>query len=245
MLFMFPMPPRPLLRSAFPTLAGVLSLTVLAQPVLAQQVQLRCDGTLLETQGSAEQKRSIQRLRFSLGVEAQAPTADAALGALQQRLAAVRTALQHLEVGELEVTSPSTFSRPAERGRAAVTSASLRVSGVVVPARLQALVREVGGLEGVRLEPVTPQADAGADAAVRRQLLRAAYQDALAQAREMVEAMGLAGVPLPLQVQIQSGFRPVPLARMAMEASAAPPFDPGELPDPVDRLELTARFCVR
>ncbi|MGB5133569.1 MAG: SIMPL domain-containing protein [Prochlorococcaceae cyanobacterium] len=236
---------RPPSRSALLALAGLLGIASPVSPVLGQQVQLRCDGTLLEAQGSAELKRGIQRLGFSLGLEAEAGTADEALGALQQRLAAVRSALQRLEVQDLEVTSPATYTRPAERGRPALTSASLRMGGVIAPARLQSLVREVGGLPGVRLAPVTPQADASADAAVRRQLLRAAYQDALAQAREMVQAMGLGGAPVPLQVQIQSGFRPVPLARAALEASAAPPFDPAELPDPVDRLELMARFCVR
>ncbi|MCP9928357.1 SIMPL domain-containing protein [Cyanobium sp. CH-040] len=232
-------------RSALFILTALLGSAAPLSPALAQQVQLRCDGTLLEAQGSAELKRDIQRLGFSLGLEAEAGTADEALGALQQRLAAVRSTLQRLAVQDLEVTSPATYTRPAQRGRPALTSASLRVSGVVAPARLQSLVREVGGLPGVRLAPVTPQADASADPAVRRQLLRAAYQDALAQAREMVQAMGLGGAPVPLQVQIQSGFRPVPLARAALDAAAAPPFDPAELPDPVDRLELMARFCVR
>jgi uncharacterized protein YggE len=213
-------------------------------PAGAQEVQLRCDGTLLEAQGSAEQKRPIRILRLSLALEADGPDADEALGLLQRRLAAVRAALQNLQVRELAVSSPSTYARPAERGRAAVTRASLRVSGEILPARLQELVRQVGGLPGVRLAPVTAVADTTADAAVRRQLLRAAYGDALAQAREMAEAIGV-GEPAPLQVQIQAGFRPVPLAAVNRDAAAVPPFDPEELPEPTDRLQLTARFCAR
>ncbi|MEX1315851.1 MAG: SIMPL domain-containing protein [Synechococcaceae cyanobacterium] len=213
-------------------------------PAVAQDVQLRCDGTLLEAQGSAEQRRPIQRLRLSLALEAEAASTDEALGLLQQRLAAVRSALQRLDVQELDVTSPSTFMRPEERGRAPRAYASLRVSGELQPARFQALVREVGGLAGVRLAPVSAVADDADVAVVRRQLLRAAYQDALAQAREMAEVIGV-GNPAPLQVQIQSPFRPVPLAAAQRDVAAAPSFDPDELPQPIDRLQLLARFCAR
>ncbi len=213
-------------------------------PLAAQQVQLRCDGTLLQAQGNAEQKRPIQGLRFSLAVEGEGASTDAALGQLQQRLAAVRSALQRLDVQELDVSSPSSSMRPAERGRPALGRASLRVSGGLRPERLQALVREVGGLPGVRLAPVSAEADASGAAAVRRELLRAAYRDALAQAREMAEAIGL-GNPAPLQVQIQSAFRPVPMAAAARDGQSVPDFDPGELPQPIDRLQLTAQFCAR
>ncbi|MEO1002355.1 MAG: SIMPL domain-containing protein [Cyanobacteria bacterium J06638_7] len=213
-------------------------------PLAAQQVQLRCDGTLLEAQGSAEQKRAIERLRFALALEAEGASSDEALGLLQQRLAAVRTALQRLDGQDLEVSSPSSSLLPAERGRAPVARAGLRLSGELQPDRLQALVREVGGLPGVRLAPVSALADDSQAALVRRQLLRAAYQDALDQAREMAAAIGV-GTPAPLQVQIQSGFRPMPMAAALRDGSATPEFDPQELPRPVDRLELMVRFCAR
>ncbi len=225
-------------------LPGLLPFALLLSPAAAQaqQVQLRCDGTLLEARGSAEQKRSIDRLRFSLGLTADAATADGALSALQERLAAVRSALQRLQVQELEVTSPTTWSRPATRKLPAGWEASLQVGGQVAPAQLQNLIRQVGALPGVRLSPVSTEADRAADPLVRRQLLRAAYQDALRQAREVAEAIGL-GTPTPLEVQIESGFRPMLLKGMAAEA--APPFDPAELPSPVDRLGLLVRFCSR
>ena len=78
------------------------------------QVQLRCDGALIDTRGTALVKRSTSRLGFSLGLEADGVDADAALGVLQQRLAAVRTALQRLEVQDLRVSSPSTWNRAAD-----------------------------------------------------------------------------------------------------------------------------------
>jgi uncharacterized protein YggE len=223
----------------------LLGLTALASwpGAAGAQVQLRCEGTLLEARGSAEQERPTRRLSFSLSLEAEAATADGALQSLQERLAAVRIALQGQQVEELRVTSPSTWRRDAERNRPAAVTASLQVSGRLVPQRLQALIREVGALSGVRLAPVGTESDRGLDGAVRRQLLRAAYQDALAQAREVAAAVGLSTLN-PLEVQMDGNeLRPVMMRAAA--ADAAPPFDPAELALPKDRLSLTVRFCAR
>lgn len=221
---------------------SLLSLLLLAcaAPLQAQtQVQLSCDGTLLEARGSAELKRDTQSLRVSLGLEAQAADADGALAALQRRLAAVRQRLQALQVRDLRVTSPSTWQR-AQRPAGVV--ANLQVSGELAPARLQAFIREVGALPGVRLNPVSGEADPAAGPAVRGRLLRAAYQDALAQGRELAAAIGL-GRLQPLEVRVD-GQELRPMAMRAMAAEAAP-FDPAELPQPSDRLSLQVRFCAR
>jgi uncharacterized protein YggE len=109
---------------------------------------------------------------------------------------------------------------------------------------LQALVRQVGGLPGVRLAPVATEADAAGDRSARRQLLRAAYQDAQLQAQDVAAAMGLRQLQ-PLEVLLDGGSRPVPMRAMAMADAAVPPFDPGELPGPMDRLSLQVRFCAR
>ena len=117
---------------------------------LAQsQVQLACSGTLVEARGSAELKRITAKLRFSLALEAEAASSEAALASLQGRLAAVRTSLKNLQVVDLEVTSPTTWQRPASRPSPERVVASLQVSGQLAPARLQALVRGVGGLPGI------------------------------------------------------------------------------------------------
>ncbi|CAK6694558.1 SIMPL domain-containing protein [Synechococcus sp. CBW1107] len=220
-----------------------LLLLQLIPPVKAQQVQLRCDGTLLEARGSAEQKRTIDVLKVSLALSAEAATADGALGELQRRLAVVRQTLERLQVRQLAVSSPSSWQRPVSPKRPAAVEANLQVSGELAPARLQALVREVGALPGVRLNPVSPRADQAGDAAVRRQLLRLAYQDALLQARQLAEAIGL-GMPSPLEVQIDAGFRPM-LAKGMVADAAPPPFQAGELPPPMDRLDMQVRFCAR
>jgi uncharacterized protein YggE len=230
-------------RSLVWWLPAVLTLAPL--PGWAQaQVQLACGGALVEARGSAELKRPTQRLRFSLALEAEEASSEGALASLQRRLAAVRSRLQALQVSDLQVTSPSTWKRPASPGLPEVVQASLQVSGQLVPAQLQPLVREVGGLPGVRLSPVAPEADGAGDRAARRQLLRAAYQDALQQAQDVAAAMGLRVVQ-PLEVQLDGGARPVPLRAMAMADGVVPPFDPAELPGPIERLSLQARFCAR
>jgi uncharacterized protein YggE len=97
----------------------------------------------------------------------------------------------------------------------------------------------------VKIDPVATEADAAGDRAARRQLLRAAYQDALQQAQDVAAAIGLRGLQ-PLEVLLEGGARPVAMRAMAMAADAAvPPFDPAELPVPMERLSLQVRFCAR
>ncbi len=236
--------PVPCFTGSLTGLLALSALIALAPPAARAegQVQLRCDGTLVEARGSAERKRPTQRLRVSVGIEAEGVSADAALGLLQERLAAVRQGLQRLGVQELEVTSPSTWDRPPSPRSPAQVNASVQVSGRLAPDQLQALIRGVGALPGVRLSPVSAEADPRGDAASRGTLLRAAYQDALTQARELAAAIGLARLT-PLEVQVEGGFRPVMMKAMA--ADSAPPFDPAELPKPSERTSLLARFCAR
>ncbi|MFN4868181.1 MAG: SIMPL domain-containing protein [Cyanobium sp.] len=241
---MAPAPPLPLPRALLPALLALLAASGGPLPVRAQvQVQLQCTGTLLETRGSAELKRDTQRLAVSLGLEAEAADADGALAALQRRLAAVRQRLLALGVRELRVSSPSTWQRsPEPRSAGPRVVATLQVSGELAPQRLQEFVRQVGGLEGVRLNPVAAEADPAAMPAVRARLLREAYQDALAQARELAAAVGRSALQ-PLDVRVEGhDLRPVAMRAMAVDAA---PFDPAELPQPTDRLALQVRFCAR
>ena len=213
-----------------------------ALPAAAQGLE-RCEGTLLEAPGSAEARRPAGLLAVSMRLMAEGDTSDAALALLQERLAAVRSALQALAVKELRVTSPSTWILPAERNRPRKARAQLQVSGNLEPDRLQPLIRQVGGLPGVRLSPVTPTADPTQDGAVRTQLLGEAYRDAFEQARTLGVAMGLPRLA-PLEVKIQGGnLRPQPMRAMADAATAE--FDPAELPQPTQTLSLIARFCAR
>lgn len=207
------------------------------------QVQLSCQGTLLEARGRAEIKRDTRSLRVSLGLEAEAGDADGALRLLQVRLASVRQRLQTLQVRDLRVTSPSTWQRSQGPGGGPLrVLANLQVSGELAPSRLQVFIREVGGLPGVRLNPVSSEADAATDPAVRSRLLRAAYNDALSHGRDLAAAIGLLQLQ-PLEVRVD-GLELRPMAMRAMAAETAP-FDPAELPQPTDRLSMQVRFCAR
>lgn len=226
----------------FLALAWLLALPLLA-PRAQAEVQQRCEGTLLEARGSAEQERPIVRLRFSLSLEAERRDSDGALALLQERLAAVRTALQGLQVVELRVSSPSTWARPAEAGRAPLTQASLQVSGALAPPRLQSLIRQVGALPGVRLAPVSPEADPERSLQLRRALLAAAYRQASARAQDVAAALALSRLQ-PLEVQMEDDRGPIAMRTMA-DQPAPPPFDPAELPPPKDSASMLVRFCAR
>ncbi len=224
--------------------ATVVSLT--GEPTRAE-VQLRCQGTLLEARGQAEIQRPTSALAVSLGLEAEAAKADQALEQLQWRLATVRQKLQALGVKEWRAGAPGTWERQGTRGQPISVQASLQVSGRIEPAQLQALISTVGGLPGVRLAPVTAETDPRQDSTIRAQLLRAAYQDALHQAQEVAAAIGRRRQLSPLEVQLDGGgnLRPVPMAMRAdAPAPAPPPFNAAELPKPTQQLSLLARFCA-
>ena len=218
--------------------AGLLPLQARAQV----QLQLHCGGTLVEARGSAQRQRLMAKLAFSLALEAEAEAARSAeaLATLQLRLDAVRRQLQSLAVEELRVSGPSTWT-----GRNSRITASLQVSGKLEPRNYQTLVREVGGLAGVRLAPVTSQADPAEDRASAQALLGAAYQDALRQAKQLAAVMGLRQVR-PLQVQLEAMPQPFLLKSAAADAAATPqPFNADELSPPTDRLSLQASFCLQ
>lgn len=227
-------------------LVAVAALAALPLPPAATaqvQLQLSCGGTVLEARGTATLKRAITRLRVVLALEAQAPTAKAALGLLQERLDAVRRRLQALDVQELRVTAPSVWGRTVPSGKPPIFEAASQVSGQLAPGQLQDLISQVGGLLGVRLAPVEGQADQASDAASNRRLVQAAYADALRRGQDLAAALGLTRLR-PLQVQTDGGVRPQPLRAMAMARPTPAPFDPRELPEPTDSLSLEVTFCA-
>ena len=199
------------------------------------EVQLACEGTLLQARGNASLKRASERLHFSLTVRAEDRDQAQALQQLQGRLGAVRQGLQGLAVEQLEVSSPSSWNAS---GR---IQASVQLSGLLAPEQLNGLV-QLGSLAGVQLQPVQAQAAASGDAAARKQLLKQAYREALAQGQELAAALGLSRLR-PLEVQLEGGPQPRPMALTAM--AAAPAFDPRELPPPTDQLSLQVSFCAR
>jgi uncharacterized protein YggE len=223
----------------------VAAALALIQPAGAAQVQLQlsCSGAVLEARGSATLKRTIDKLRVTLRLEADDTSASGALLQLQQRLDGVRRSLQALQMQELRVTSPSVWQGAVAAGQPARFEASSQVSGQLAPAQLQRLISQVGGLPGVRLAPVEAQADASGDAAANRQLLQAAYRDALQRGQMLAAVLGL-NTLRPLQVQSEGGVRPAPLLAMARAMPAPAAFDPRELSEPTDQLSLEVTFCA-
>ena len=236
--------PRSLLLAAVgATLLAPQALALQTARAAQVQLQLTCSGTVLDARGNASLKRSINKLRVVLSLEADAPSAKAALNLLQERLDAVRRALQGLQVQELRVSAPSVWNRYVPAGKPAVVEASSQVSGQLAPAQLQQLISQVGGLPGVRLAPVEAEADSSDDLASHQQLVQAAYRDALQRAQALAAAIGLSKVR-PLQVELDGGYRPQPMVAMAMPRRAPAAFDPRELPEPVDRLAVAVTFCA-
>jgi uncharacterized protein YggE len=186
----------------------------------------------------------IGQLRFSLSLEAEQRSSDGALALLQERLASLRAALQGLQVRELRVSSPSTWQRPAESGRSAINQASLQVSGLLEPSRLQALIRQVGAQPGVRLAPVSAEADPARSGETRRALLAAAYRQAFHRAQDVASALGLTSLK-PLEVQAEDDRPPYAAAAPMAAKAEMPPFDPGELTPPKDSAFMRVRFCAR
>ena len=220
-------------------------LTLPAARAAQVQLQLSCQGTVLEARGSAMVKRPISKLRFNLALEAVASTSKGALQLLQERLDPVRQRLKALQVQELRVSSPSVWNRYVSAGKPAEFEASSQVSGQLAPTELQQLISQVGGLPGVRLSPVDAEADRTADAATNRRLLQGAYADALQRAQALAEAVGLKSLK-PLQMQVEGGYRPSRMSMLAESASrrGPAPFDPNELNEPTDQLSLEVTFCA-
>jgi uncharacterized protein YggE len=230
---------------------GSLAVTIAAWPLTTAipvraegQVQLSCNGTLLEARGQAETVRRTARLQVSLNLGAEGEDADRALVLLQTRLASVRRALQELQVGELRVSSPSTWQRAAEGKRPAAVQANLQVNGILDPARLHGLIRTVGSLPGVHLAPVMTEADRREEGRVRQELLRQAYEDALRQTRPLAALIGRDNLRA-LEIRIDGSELPMPTMRtMAADAAPPPPFNPEELNQPRQRLGMQVRFCA-
>ena len=69
-----------------------------------------CNGTLLQIQVNERGTSPSDRFRFSLGLDAEDLSKDAALSALNARLAEARQAIQLLALGQLTIPAPRSYS---------------------------------------------------------------------------------------------------------------------------------------
>ena len=87
----------------------LLGISVLApSPLLA--AERVCNGTLLQIQVNERGTSRSDRFRFLLGLDAENASKDAAMGALNARLAGARQVIQPLALARLTIPAPSGWS---------------------------------------------------------------------------------------------------------------------------------------
>ena len=209
-------------------------------PSARAQVQgPRCNGTVLQLIVQEQGDTRTDRFRFTLRLEAEASNTAAALEQLNGRLARVRTELTPLVQGDLEVPAPSTFpisrSQSPDRYRASTT-----IRGSVSRSNYDTLIQRAGRLPGVRLQGMTSLASVQGQTELEERLLKRALERGQSQAASTASALGLSKVKL-----LRIDQRSQPATRgLAMAATAAPRFRPGEAPLPTGSLSLTLDYCL-
>ena len=218
---------------------AVVALPALSTPLRAQVQGPRCNGTVLHLTVQERGDTRTDRFRFLLRLEAEASKAAAALEQLNGRLARVRTELRPLVQGDLEVPAPNTFpigqSQSPDRYRASTT-----IRGSVSRSKYDTLIQRAGRLPGVRLQGMTSLASVQGQTELEERLLKRALERGQSQAARTASALGLSKVKL-----LRIDQRSQPATRgLAMAATAAPRFRPGEAPLPTGSLSLTLDYCL-
>jgi uncharacterized protein YggE len=214
----------------------------LVAPGASRAQALPCNGTLLQLQVQQQGTASVDRFRFNLGLEAEAPTKAAALDQLNVRLAAVRKAVTPLALGKLTIPAPSTYRSGGGGGGAGPVreQASTSVSGEVSKANYNALIQVAGRLPGLTLRGFTAEAASGSAAQLQTRLLREALAEGQRQAQSTADALGLRRVQL-LRIDQRGGgpIRPMPYAMAARNG-----FNPDEAREPESSVSLALDYCL-
>ena len=200
-----------------------------------------CNGTLLQIQVNERGTSHSDRFRFSLGLDAENANKDAAMTALNGRLAEARQAIQPLALGRLTIPAPRSY--PVGRGTSGprLERASTTITGEVSRDNYDALIQAAGRLPGVRLRGMTSLASSDSRASLADQLLKQALETGQRRAQATARALGLRKVELLLIDQRGSTQRPMQMA--ARKESTG--FRPGEAPKPSQSLSLKLDYCLR
>lgn len=212
-----------------------------AVPALAS-VQI-CSGTLLEIQVLEKVTTSSDRFRFSLGLQAEAPTKSAAMALLNQRLDRARQELRHFVLDALTIPAPRSYSYGSGNSSSPkLERATTRIGGEVSRDNYDALIQLAGRLPGVRLQNMTALVSSSGGVALDDQLLKRALKQGRRRANVAASALGLGRVDL-LRINQRSGrVRPVAYAKAGM---SQPAFRPDEVPNPERSLTLGLDYCLR
>jgi len=195
----------------------------------------RCVGTLLQLQVSSQGSSSVDRFRFSLGLEAEAASAAQALELLNQRLSQLRSVVTPLATGPLTVPAPgsSGYGSGPLRYRA-----STSVSGVVSTANYDPLIQAAGRQPGVSLQGFTALPASGSEAQLKQNLLVQALADGRRQAEFVANSLDLKRIVL-----IRINYNGMTNIRQLMKAEA-PSFDPNEANQPISQLTIELEYCL-
>jgi uncharacterized protein YggE len=217
----------------------LLGLNVLApSPLLA--AERVCNGTLLQIQVNERGTSRSDRFRFSLGLDAEHASKDAAMSALNARLAEARQVIQPLAIGRLTIPAPRSYSVGRGTSGPRLERASTTITGEVSRDHYDALIQAAGRLPGVRLQGMTSLASSDSRASLADQLLKQALETGQRRAQATARALGLRKVELLLIDQRGSTYRPMAMAARMGEES----FKPAEAPKPSQSLTLKLDYCL-
>lgn len=200
-----------------------------------------CNGTLLQIQVNERGTSRSDRFRFSLGLDAEHASKDAAMSALNARLAGARQVIQPLAMGRLTIPAPRSYSIGGGTSGPRLERASTNITGEVSRDNYDALIQAAGRLPGVRLQVMTSLASSESSASLADQLLKQALDTGRRRAQATARALGLRKVELLLIDQRGSTYRPMAMAARMGEAS----FKPAEAPKPSQSLTLKLDYCLR
>ena len=105
-----------------------------------------CNGTLLQIQVNERGTSRSDRFRFSLGLEAENANKDAAMTALNGRLAKARQVIQPLALGRLTIPAPRSYSVGGGASGPRLERASTNITGEVSRDNYDALIQAAGAV---------------------------------------------------------------------------------------------------
>ncbi len=220
---------------------AVLSGLSAVAPFPLRAAERVCNGTLLQIQVNERGTSRSDRFRFSLGLDAEHASKDAAMTALNARLAKVRQVIQPLAMGQLTIPAPRSYPVRGGTSGPRLERASTTITGEVSRENYDALIQAAGRLPGVRLQGMTSLASSDGSASLAEQLLKQALETGRRRAETTARALGLRKVELLLIDQRGATYRPMGMGARMGHAS----FRPTEAPKPSQHLTLKLDYCLR
>ena len=202
-----------------------------------------CKGTLLQITVQESGSTASDRFRFSLGLQAEAPSNSAAMALLNQRLDQARQKIKPFALGALNIPAPRSYSYGGGSSSSPkLERATTRIGGEVSRGNYDALIQLAGRLPGVRLQGMTSLASSSGGESLEDQLLKQALKEGRRRAKVAANALGLGRIDLLRINQRGGGVRPVAYEAARM---SKPTFRPEEAHKPQRSLTLGLQYCLR